>query len=802
MGSVKLTKFLGEAPKISSELLPDGAAQNAFNVKLYSGDLIPYRTPKLIENVGRTGTIQTLYKLTNPANGNNVFLTYLNDVDIATASAPWTTTSNTEDTEQRFYYTGDGTPKVSNYDLSTNGSAPYPVTNGYYDLGLPLPETTPTATAVTFSVVSSTHYERDSGNTATFYGSSNHNLRSGNVVSVRDFGTSDEAKSFNATNVEVTVINSTTFTYFSPGDQVSKTSNTSGRSELAGNTQIRTYVYTWVTPWDEEAIPSLPSNEVYIKEGQSVNVTNLPTAKPSVPAQNFIRGIRLYRTVVSSAATEYFLLATLWFPTATTKVKREGTTVTLTLAEPHNFIVDDRFKLSGMTTDSGSMNGEFSVTSIVDKYTFTFTDSGNAIGETADTNGTVFHDVSENLDLSPRYWGDTPYTFTFLDDFLVSGLSRILDSEDNDPPPTGMKGIRAAHNNILVGFFDNQLCFSFPDKPHAWPERFRLTFDSDIVSIEPIQGFILVLTKEYPYQVSGNDPATMVSARIDTLYPCLSKKSVVNMGYGVMWATHGGLATYSPSAGIDLVTKLIHDWDTWNEALNPATLIGHYYNGKYFGSHSSKSFIYERDDKVGGFFVSIQYTFTAACTDYETGTMYYIGDTLGNLYEWDNKQQVLSPLEWKSKTIVTKDFMNLGAARVIADFETPGSETENIIAFNNAIPAFNNGIWAKSIQLGTINGPTDYTDAGTRVSNIGTLNSFPINADGQTRFQRDISGVLPVTFKLFVDKQLIFQGTVSSDEVFRLPTGYRSDTFEIGVSGSSRIRAIHIGETPYGLRTA
>ncbi len=801
MGSVKLTKFLGEAPRISSELLPDGAAQNAFNVKLYSGDLIPYRTPKLVENVGRTGTIQTLYKLTNPDNGNNVFLTYLNDVDIATASAPWTTTSNTEDTEQRFYYTGDGTPKVSNYALATSGSAPYPVTNGYYDLGLPLPETTPTATAVTFSVVSSTHYERDSGNTATFYGSANHNLRSGNIVSVRDFGTSDEAKSFNAANVEVTVLNDTDFSYFSPGDQVSKTSNTSGRSELAGNTQIRTYVYTWVTPWDEEAIPSLPSNEVYIKEGQTVNVTNLPTAKPSVPARNFIRGIRLYRTVVSSAATEYFLLATLWFPTATMKVKRDSNVVTITLAEPHNFIVDDRFKLSGTTTDSGSMNGEFSVASIVDKYTFTFNDSGADVGETADVNGTVFHDVAESLDDTARYWGDGG-SFTFVDDFLVSGLSRILDSEDNDPPPTGMKGIRAAHNNILVGFFDNQLCFSFPDKPHAWPERFRLTFDSDIVSIEPIQGFILVLTKEYPYQVSGNDPATMVSARIDTLYPCLSKKSVVNMGYGVLWATHGGLASYSPSAGIDLVTKLIHDWDTWNEALNPATLIGHYYNGKYFGSHSSKSFIYERDDKVGGFFVSIQYTFTAACTDYETGIMYYIGDTLGNLYEWDNKQQVLSPLEWKSKTIVTKDFMNLGAARVIADFETPGSETENIIAFNNAIPAFNNGIFAKSIQLGCLNGPTDYMDAGVRVENIGTLNAFAINADGQTRFPKDVTGVLPVTFKLFVDKQLIFQGTVSSDEVFRLPSGYRSDTFEIGVSGSSRIRAIHIGETPYGLRTA
>ena len=80
--------------------------------------------------------------------------------------------------------------------------------------------------------------------------------------------------------------------------------------------------------------------------------------------------------------------------------------------------------------------------------------------------------------------------------------------------------------------------------------------------------------------------------------------------------------------------------------------------------------------------------------------------------------------------------MNLGAARVVADFETPGSETENIIAFNNAIPAFNNAVFAKSIQLGCVNGPTDFTDAGVRVENIGTLNAFAINADGQTRFQK------------------------------------------------------------------
>jgi hypothetical protein len=86
--------------------------------------------------------------------------------------------------------------------------------------------------------------------------------------------------------------------------------------------------------------------------------------------------------------------------------------------------------------------------------------------------------------------------------------------------------------------------------------------------------------------------------------------------------------------------------------------------------------------------------------------------------------------------------------------------------------------------------------------NFGTLNSTVINGDNLTRSLRTVEGVLPITFRLWVNKELVFQGTVSSSDVFRLPSGYRSDTFEVGVSGSARVRAIHIGETPFGLRTA
>lgn len=788
MAAVKLLKFLGEAPKISSELLPDGAAQVAYNTKLYSGDLLPYRVPLVVDNAERIGEIKTIYALRNPDTDALVWLSWLDDVDIVTATS-------TEDAEQRFYYTGDGVPKVSNYDLATTGAEPYPI--GFYELGLPLPDTKVTTTAASAPNATTSSYARDSGNTATIVTGSAHGLRTGNIITISGF-TSTAGKVFNATNVICTVVNSTTFTYYSPGDSVGTTSDTSGKVALAGNTQTRSYVYTWYTPWEEESIGSDPSENLYIKEGQTVTVSNIPSSRPS--GDNFIRAVRLYRTVPSAAGTEYFLLQTLWFPEPTTSFSRTSNVATVKMSNHHSLAPGDRFKISGCTDTSFNVTGG-EVIDVIDHRTFTYASTGSNKATTADTAGTLYHDVAQKSTNTARYWGDGSYNFT--DDFDYSLLSQALTSDDYEPPPENMRGITAVQNNILIGFFDNQLCFSELGKPHAWPEKYRLTFESTIVGVASVGGYILVTTEEYPYQVSGSDPAIMATARIDTLFPCLSKRSIVNMGYGVAYATHGGVAVYSPSTGIDLLTKFVHDWDTWGSTLDVSTVVARYYNGKYFASHSGDSFIFERDERIGGYFVSVRYRFTAAWSDPKTNTFYYVGDNLGNIYQWDKPSQPLAPLEWKSKTVVTKDYMNLGAARVVADYTVPDDEASIINDYNNNVPTYNAGVWADNLQLGTVNGPTDrLTGSGVRVDTFGGLNSYQVNGDPLTRSMLPVPGSLPVTFRLWANKVLVFQGTVTNSDIFRLPSGYRTDTFEVAVSGSARVRAIHIGETPFGLRAA
>lgn len=873
MSGIKITRFLGTAPKISPELLPDTAAQIASNCKLYSGDLIPYPQVPVVANTGRTGPIRTLYALRNP-DDSYAWLSWDSNVSIAIASEQ-------VNGDQRFYYTGDGAPKVSNYALATTGALPHPV--AAYDLGLPVPprsqkltteaRATTATTAIaslsrsggvatinttaphllvtgnfvtigavaprlgtysdngssttitmaghglangaivplvfttglgvsgdypvvvlnanqisvgtsgfttsgnveltmssfnstnaqvtvvdadTFTYVSSgfnittvpvtggtvasagtstVSYGRDAGNTATVVTAGAHNLRTGNVVSISGFpAATTTVATFNATNVEVTVINSTTITYFSPGEQRATTLSSAGTVTLSGLTQLRSYVFTWYTPWEEESVASIPSDNLFIKEGVTVNVTNIPTAPPA--GNNFIRGVRLYRTLASASGTEYFRLATLWYPNSVAFIERTSNVVSVETVNPHNLGIGDRFKLTG--TSGVNITGGI-VTELIDDFSFKFAQVGANIPFTASA-GTLFVDYAETLDNPARYFGDGG-NYDFLDDFDSRNLLDVLETDEYDPPPENLQGLTAIQNGILAGFVDNQIYFSELDLPHAWPRRYVETIEHKIVAMAAVSGSLLVLTDSYPYLVSGSDPAAgMAVQRIDVKYPCLNPKSVVTMGYGIVYATHDGLAVYSPSSGPNLITRVLHSSDTWNTDLDPSTIVAEYYGDAYFASHSEGALVFERDDRVGGFFVDVDVSFTASWYDTVNNRLFIVRGEDGAVSEWDVLSQPNQTMRWKSKTIITKDFVNIGAARVIADYALTEEMTPDL-----------------------------------------------------TR---------PVTFRMWADKALIFEIELTDSKVFRLPTGYRTDTFEFEVEGDVRIRAIHLAETPSGLRTA
>jgi len=873
MAGIKITNFLGIAPKLSPELLGAQFAQTAVNLNPYSGDLIPYRVPKEVGNTNRGAGVQTIYPLRDPNDATvNKWLSWTSDVDIAVPTT-------LDEEEQRIYYTGDGVPKVTDYSLAVVGAGPYPVAGGSYDLGLPLPTTKPSASATAFTEKTTSTVARDGNGVATIETSAAHGLEVGSKVNISQLtyrtGTYARIQStvtvtltghgyetgaqlfmtfepwrdtavtnqnglvqsstyaitstgtntftfedpnnngattgtpdvyvglydFNAVNAEVvTIPSATSFTIASAGPKTSTITVTTGKVNLAGVVQSRKYVYTWLTPWGEESIPSEPSDAVYVREGQTITVSGLPTAKPS--GNNFVRGFRLYRTVVSaSAGTQYFLLKTIYFSNPLTFAARAANLATVKFQHPHNLAIGNRIKITG-TAFGGTPDTSFNVTdgtvaSVVDKYTITYTSAGSNKANTATSAGTLFWDVTEPGETTYRYYESS----TFTDDFNVNGLVFTLDTLYADAPDANMQGLVMAHNNILVGFVQNEVCFSDPGRPWSWPLRYRIVVEHKIVAVAAVGGAIYVLTTDYPYRIYGDTPDVMTATRFDVPMPCTSKRGVVNMGYGVLYPSYGGIALIASDTGTVLATKSIHDRDTWVEACDPSTIVAEFYNNKYFMSHATGSMVFERDDQIGGVMVTIPTKFNAAYYDARYNKFYYVTADSGELYEWDADGQPLLATEWKSKVFVNKEYTNLGAARVVADFSADQAALDAVIAFNAVVVVHNTEMWSLSAQLGTLNGQISYTDPVTSVYTVvdNSIGESLVNGDVRTQYTLEAVGSYFLNFKLWANKTLVADVVLSDSGIFRLPTGYKSDTFEVAVSGSARIRAIHLADTPQGL---
>lgn len=249
------------------------------------------------------------------------------------------------------------------------------------------------------------------------------------------------AATFNATNVVVEVEDGPEseyeFRYFQGRDEVEQTNNTDGRITLGGNKEPRSYVYTWMTPFGEESIPSDPTDTVYLRTGEDVVVSDLPT-QPPASDQDFlptiIRGIRLYRSIANPGGAEYFLLATMWFPNAAIRYERSNNEAVIETVHPHGLIPKDRVLIEQGVLSSTE---PYTVISTVDRYRFKVDSPGpDGSGEDLAAPEAMYYDVAESLDDDPRWWGKDG-DYSFLDDFDQGSLSRVLPSLNYEPPPLG-----------------------------------------------------------------------------------------------------------------------------------------------------------------------------------------------------------------------------------------------------------------------------------------------------------------------------------------------------------------------------
>lgn len=416
----------------------------------------------------------------------------------------------------------------------------------------------------------------------------------------------------------------------------------------------------------------------------------------------------------------------------------------------------------------------------------TITVSGFAAAPTTNLNITkrrIYRSVTGSGSTQFQFVTELPVaTTSFSDNIASAGLGETLETLAYEEPPANLQGLVALPNGFLAGFADETVYFSEVNRPHAWPSAYGVSVGQKIVGLGVFGQSIAVMTKGFPYVLSGISPESMSAEKLTILEPCVSKQSITSDVSGVTYASPNGLVVIGPGqAGV--VTKNVLLRDDFSK-FNPSTLKSTYFAGKYMGfftggtSHVDKG-AFILDQNIAATPLSLTtLTSDAVFVDIDTANLYVVEDNEIKLWEGDVNNTL--PYEWVSKKFVFTAPANLGAIEVDADFANI-VEGDALEARVQQIIASNQSIWASGVNLqSTLNRQV----LNANVINGSILADIPFVVDDRY-----------LLVEVFSDDRLVHSAQYTSNGVYRMPSGFKGQKFVVKINGNIELRYIKLAET-------
>lgn len=283
---------------------------------------------------------------------------------------------------------------------------------------------------------------------------------------------------------------------------------------------------------------------------------------------------------------------------------------------------------------------------------------------------------------------------SIIDDNPQSFLSEVMPSADwVGPPDTDttlypegpLKSLMAVGQGVMAGFTGKRLCFSEPFLPHAWPVKYRITIQDEIVEIARTNNGIVALTKGQPYFVTGTDPSAMASVKVDFSQACVYKNSVVEIGDTIFYAAPDGLCAITGTSG-QVVTKDLISTKDWNDNYlhmsdySTARFMAFNYEGKYVAFHWNgagqqpiKGFIFDpRADAISRFVTLDRAYFPAGGYEDPTDSNVYLirGVSVAKLFGGVFPDPLRYQYTYKTRTYIAEKPTSMGWLSVDAYADT------------------------------------------------------------------------------------------------------------------------------------
>lgn len=325
------------------------------------------------------------------------------------------------------------------------------------------------------------------------------------------------------------------------------------------------YVFTYITGWGEESMPSAPVGIASFKPGQAVNISNIPGA----PTGNYnITGLRMYRSNTGNTGTQY------------------------------------------------------------------------------------------------QYVNDLVLgTSTYSDSALSSTLGETVGTWGWEMPPENGFGLTLGANGNAIMLQGRTIFPCIPFIMYAYPPEYQQSVESDLVGAGAFGQSFAILTKSYPYILSGIDPASYSMQKLSENQACVSKRSIVEMLGGVIYASPDGLWMIDGN-GMRSLTKSLMTRDEW-QAFKPESIHACQLDGRYFMWYDTgtKQGLVIFDFAEAAFLVVSDQYCTAAYNNALTDSLYIAQGS--DIKKWDAGAAMT--YTWRSKDYRASSFANYGYAKVEAD---------------------------------------------------------------------------------------------------------------------------------------
>tara|TARA_R100000329_G_scaffold93524_2_gene77925 strand:+ start:517 stop:3093 length:2577 start_codon:yes stop_codon:yes gene_type:complete len=255
---------------------------------------------------------------------------------------------------------------------------------------------------------------------------------------------------------------------------------------------------------------------------------------------------------------------------------------------------------------------------------------------------------------------------SFTDDVKPDDLGEELPTLTWSDPPQTLEGLINLPNGIMAGFVKRDVYFCDPYHPHAWPENYIQTLDFPVVGLGRMDTTLAVMTKGTPYFIQGTHPNNMAVVKSDIEQACVSKRSIVSLMGGVLYAAPDGLMFLSPG-GSRIVTENLFDFSQWQTFFKPESIHAYQQDNQYIA-------FYNNGTQSGGFifdvrseqFILHDIYADAGYHDLLLDKLFLVVDDSGNKVKgW--QEGTVKSYTWKSKKFTMPQIMGFSCAQLEAE---------------------------------------------------------------------------------------------------------------------------------------